>query len=74
MVQPSVARSVTGNLASSATTAGELHSVQRSALTASRLVGRTTADGYVDLKPLPDDGYASTMGQFLKLKQKKAAQ
>jgi hypothetical protein len=54
-VQPSVAQSVTGGLASSGTTPGEPPSVQRSALTASRHARTATADGYVDFK-LPDNG------------------
>jgi hypothetical protein len=55
MAQRSAAPSVTENLASSGTTAGELPSVQRSALIASRPASRTTADGYADFKPpLPD--------------------
>ena len=58
--QPSAARSVTESLASSGTTPGELRSVQRSALTASRPVGTTTADGCVDFKP-PDNACASIM-------------
>ena len=55
MAQRSAAPSVTESLASSGTTAGELPSVQRSALIASRPASRTTADGYADFKPpLPD--------------------
>jgi hypothetical protein len=54
--RPSVARSVTESLVSSGTTPGEPHSVQRSALTASRPAGKTTADGYVDFRPPPDNG------------------
>ncbi len=54
--QPSAARSVTESLASSGTTPGELHSAQKSALTASRPVRRTTADGYADFRPQPDNG------------------
>ena len=51
--QQSVAPSVTENLVSSGTTAGELPSVQRSALIASRFARRATADGYVGFEP-PD--------------------
>ncbi len=55
MAQRSVAPSVTESLVSSGTTHGELPSVQRSALIASRPANRTTADGYADFKlPLPD--------------------
>ena len=56
--QPSVVRSVTESLVSSGTTPGGLHSVRRSAPTASRPVGRTTADGCVDFEPPPDGGHA----------------
>jgi hypothetical protein len=55
--QPSIVRSVTESLVSFGTTPGELHSVQRSALTVSRPVGKTTAGGYVDFEP-PPDGHA----------------
>jgi hypothetical protein len=51
--QQSIAPFVTESLVSSGTTPVELPSVPRSALTASRPVGRTTADGYADFK-LPD--------------------
>ncbi|MEA2914608.1 MAG: hypothetical protein QOJ15_6689 [Bradyrhizobium sp.] len=55
MAQRSVAPSVMESLASSGTTPGELPSVQRGALIASRSASRTTADGYADFKPpLPD--------------------
>ena len=55
MAQRSAAPSVTESLVSSGTTPGELPSVQRSALIASRPASRTTADGYADFKlPLPD--------------------
>jgi hypothetical protein len=55
MAQRSVAPSVTESLVSSGTTPGELPSVQRGALIASRPASRTTADGYADFKPpLPD--------------------
>jgi hypothetical protein len=50
--QRSAAPSVTESLVSPS----ELHSVQRSALIASRPAGRPTADGCADLK-LPDDSY-----------------
>jgi hypothetical protein len=50
MAQRNGAPSVTESLASSGTTRGELLSVQRSALTASRPARKATADGYADLK------------------------
>ena len=53
MAQRSAAPSVTESLVSSGTTPGELPSVQRSALIASRPARRATADGYADLAP-PD--------------------
>src|SRR5882762_2405918 len=53
MAQRSAAPSVTESLVSSGTTPGELPSVQRSALTASRPARRATADGYADFEP-PD--------------------
>jgi len=53
--QPSVARSATEGLASSATTPGKPPSVQRSALTASRRAGTATADGCVAFKPPPEN-------------------
>ncbi len=53
--QPSVARSVTENSASSGTTPGGPPSVQRGALTASRHARKATAGGYADFKP-PDNG------------------
>jgi hypothetical protein len=49
--QPCVARSAAENLASSGTIRAEPPSVQRSALTASRHVCKTTAAGYVDFTP-----------------------
>ena len=54
MAQQSGAPSVTENLVSSGTTPGELPSVQRSALIASRPARRATADGYAEFKP-PDN-------------------
>jgi hypothetical protein len=51
--QPSVARSVMENSASSGTTPGGPLSVQRGALTASRHARKATASGYADFKP-PD--------------------
>jgi hypothetical protein len=51
MTQRSGAPSATENLASSGTTAGELPSVQGSALIASRPARRVTADGCADFKP-----------------------
>jgi hypothetical protein len=54
MAQRSAAPSVTESLVSSAITPGELPSVQRSALIASRSASRTTADGYADFTP-PDE-------------------
>jgi hypothetical protein len=59
--QPSVARSATESLASSGTTPGEPHSVQRSALTVSRHARTATANGYVDFKP-PENGCSETPG------------
>ena len=53
--QPSVARSVTENLVSSAATPAKPPSVQRSALTASCVGGRMTVDGYVGFRQ-PDHG------------------
>jgi hypothetical protein len=53
MAQRSAAPSVTESLVSSGTTAGELPSVQRSALLASKPARTATADGYADSKP-PD--------------------
>lgn len=53
--QPSVARSVRGNLASYDTTPGEQRSVQRSARTVSRPVGRMTADSCRVFRPLSGD-------------------
>jgi hypothetical protein len=53
--QPSVARSATEGLASSATIPGKPPSVQASALTASRVAGKAIADGYVGFKR-PDNG------------------
>jgi hypothetical protein len=52
MAQPCVARSATDNLASSGTIRAEPPSVQRSALSASGHVCKTTAVGYVDFTPL----------------------
>jgi hypothetical protein len=52
--QRSAAPSVTASLVSSATTRGELPSVQRNALIASRTARRATADGYAGCKP-PDN-------------------
>jgi hypothetical protein len=49
-MQRSAAPSVTESSVSSATTRGELSSVQRDALTALRLARRTTADGCADFK------------------------
>src|SRR6266849_4794114 len=54
MAQRSAAPSVTESLVSSATTPGELPSVQRNVLIASRPAGRLTADGYAGFKP-PDN-------------------
>jgi hypothetical protein len=53
IAQRSAAPSVMESLVSSGTTPGELPSVQRSALIASRPASRTTADGYPDFTP-PD--------------------
>jgi hypothetical protein len=50
MTQQKGAPSVTESLVSSGTTRGELLSVQRSALIATRPARRVTADGYADLK------------------------
>jgi hypothetical protein len=54
LARRSVAPFVTESLASSGTTPGELPSVQRSALIASRPASRTTAGGYADFKPLDE--------------------
>jgi len=51
--QRSAAPSATESLVSSGTTPGELPSVQRNALIASRPARRATADGYADFEP-PD--------------------
>ena len=53
--QLGTAQSVAENLVLSDTTSAEPPSVQRSALTGSRLVKRTTADGYAGPKPQPDN-------------------
>ena len=53
MAQQSAAPSVTESLVSSGITPGELASVQRSALLASRPARRATADGYAHFEP-PD--------------------
>jgi hypothetical protein len=53
--QPSVARSVKGNLASYDTTAGEQPSAQRNARTVSRSVERMTADSCLVFRPLSGD-------------------
>jgi hypothetical protein len=53
--QPSVARSVRGNLASYDTTPGEQPSAQRSARTVSRPVERMTADSCLVFRPLSGD-------------------
>ena len=53
MTQPSAAPSVMESLVSSGITPGELPSVQRSALIASRPARTATADGYSDFEP-PD--------------------
>jgi hypothetical protein len=53
MAQRSAAPSVTESLVSSGTTHGELPSVQRSALIASRPARMATADGYAGFRP-PD--------------------
>jgi hypothetical protein len=52
-MQRSAAPSATESLVSSGTTPGELPSVQRNALIASRPARRATADGYADFEP-PD--------------------
>ena len=54
MAQRSVAPSVMESLVSSATTPGELPSVQRGAPIASRPAAMLTADGYAGFRP-PDD-------------------
>jgi hypothetical protein len=51
------------SLVSSGTTRGELPSVQRSALIASRPARRATADGYTDLKP-PDHSCSENDVEF----------
>ena len=60
MAQRSVAPSATESLVSSATTPGELPSVQGSALIASRPAGRLTTDGYAGFKP-PDNGCSESL-------------
>jgi hypothetical protein len=57
MAQPRAAPSVTENSVSSGTTPGELLSVQRGALIASRPARKATGDGYVDFKS--PDNYCS---------------
>jgi hypothetical protein len=53
LVRQSAARSVTDRSASSGTIPGELPSVQRSALNASRPAARRTANGYADFRSPP---------------------
>jgi hypothetical protein len=74
--RPSVARSVTEELASSAATPAEPRSVQRSALTATRHARMAASDGYVDFTP-PDNGYGETPAEFFQnsgLRSKELAQ
>jgi hypothetical protein len=61
--QRSAAPSATESSVSSGTTPGELPSVQRSALIASRPARRATADGYADFKPR-DSSYSGNHGEF----------
>ena len=67
IAQRSAAPSVTESSASSATTPGELPSVQGSALIASRPASRATADGCAHSEP-PDntrcEGHAEISGRF----------
>jgi hypothetical protein len=74
--QPSVARSVTASLVSSVTIPGELPSVQRSAPSASRPAGKTTADGYAGFTP-PDgrcNEHHAQIRRLLELGSKERAQ
>jgi hypothetical protein len=64
--QPSVARSATEGLASSATTAGKPPSVQRSAPTVSRNARTATADGYAGFKLPPDNGCNENPAAFFR--------
>jgi hypothetical protein len=57
--QPSVARSVTENLALSGTTPGAPHFAQGSALNSSGPVGKPTRIGYADFETPPDNGCSS---------------
>jgi hypothetical protein len=73
----SVARSATESLASSGAIPAEPLSVQRSALIASGTAGRATADGYVDFKPLPDNGcgaHHAALSRCLGFRSKEAVQ
>ena len=56
MTRPSAALSVTEGLVLSGTTPGELPSVQRNALIASKPDRMATADGYFDLSSPPENG------------------
>jgi hypothetical protein len=58
MTRQSAARSVTDRSVSSGTIPGELPSVQRSALNASKAAARRTANGYADFRPPPSWGAA----------------
>jgi len=64
-VQPSVAQSATEGSALSAATPAKLPSVRRSALTASCVARKMTADGYVGLK-LPDNGQSGKLPAFFR--------
>lgn len=57
--QPSVARSVTDNLALSGTTPGAPRFAHGNAPNSSGSVGRPTTDGYADFETPPDNGCSS---------------
>jgi hypothetical protein len=64
--RPSVVRSVRESLAWSVTTHGERPSVQRNALTDSRIVERTTADFYLGFRPRETGCGSNSRGDFWK--------
>jgi hypothetical protein len=76
MVQRSAAPSVTESLVSSGTIPGELPSVQRSALIASKPARRATADGYAGFKPPSNSCSENQTEGFLRseFRNKEAAQ
>ena len=74
--QRSAAPSATESLVSSGTTPGELPSVQRNALIASRPARRATADGYADFEP-PDHSCSENHAEIARrseFRNKEAAQ